>query len=180
MNGSKRKQLAVPMVALMVCAVAFIGIGYALTAEFTTTNNNTTGGGLSITMGYANESNNSIFVDKKIPYEVHTYNGTDTCYVTGNVEIYSGTVTITNDTGKTFSDYNLSATITGGNVEALTDTYIPAASFTEITINGNTATATMTIAINFGSGKVSIGPNANALTLNSITVTVYAEGIENA
>ena len=57
MNGSKRKQLAVPMVALMVCAVAFIGIGYALQSTATNTDNSIGAFDLEINLTGTNDTN---------------------------------------------------------------------------------------------------------------------------
>lgn len=173
MNGSKRKQLAVPMVALMVCAVAFIGIGYALQAEFTTTSNTTTGGELSIDMTYADGSRNSIFIDRVIPYAVKTTNGNSEYYTSGECIIFEGEVRITDKTGINPGNYNLSAsiekddsplTIAGKNVSC---------SFSNVTSSGSdTYKSTLTIKIDFGSNTTI--NDVNSLNITDIVVTVTA------
>ncbi|WP_400249815.1 hypothetical protein [Methanomethylophilus alvi] len=47
-SGSKRKKLLVPIIALMLCAVAVIGVGYAYSSSVTVENNKVAGGELSI------------------------------------------------------------------------------------------------------------------------------------
>lgn len=47
-GGSKRKKLLVPIIALMLCAVAVIGAGYAYQSSVTVENNKVAGGELSI------------------------------------------------------------------------------------------------------------------------------------
>lgn len=47
-SGSKRKKLLVPIIALMLCAVAVIGAGYAYSSSVTVENNKVAGGELSI------------------------------------------------------------------------------------------------------------------------------------
>ena len=75
-SGSKRKKLLVPIIALMLCAVAVIGAGYAYSSSVTVENNKVAGGELSIDItgeGSAFLADNSvdiIFVQEK------TYNKT--------------------------------------------------------------------------------------------------------
>ena len=70
-SGSKRKKLLVPIIALMLCAVAVIGAGYAYSSSVTVENNKVAGGELSIDItgeGSAFLADNSvdiIFVQEK-------------------------------------------------------------------------------------------------------------------
>ena len=70
-SGSKRKKLLVPIIALMLCAVAVIGAGYAYSSSVTVENNKVAGGELSIDIngeGSASLADNSvdiIFVQEK-------------------------------------------------------------------------------------------------------------------
>ena len=70
-GGSKRKKLLVPIIALMLCAVAVIGAGYAYQSSVTVENNKVAGGELSIdTTGegsafLADTSVDIIFVQEK-------------------------------------------------------------------------------------------------------------------
>ena len=76
-GGSKRKKLLVPIIALMLCAVAVIGAGYAYSSSVTVENNKVAGGELSIDINagegsdfLADNSVDIIFVQEK------TYNKT--------------------------------------------------------------------------------------------------------
>ena len=75
-SGSKRKKLLVPIIALMLCAVAVIGAGYAYSSSVTVENNKVAGGELSIDINgegsafLADNSVDIIFVQEK------TYNKT--------------------------------------------------------------------------------------------------------
>ena len=70
-GGSKRKKLLVPIIALMLCAVAVIGAGYAYSSSVTVENNEVTGGELSIDINgegsafLADTSVDIIFVQEK-------------------------------------------------------------------------------------------------------------------
>lgn len=70
-GGSKRKKLLVPIIALMLCAVAVIGAGYAYSSSVTVENNKVAGGELSIDINgegiafLADPSVDIIFVQEK-------------------------------------------------------------------------------------------------------------------
>ena len=70
-SGSKRKKLLVPIIALMLCAVAVIGAGYAYSSSVTVENNKVAGGELSIDINgegsafLADNSVDIIFVQEK-------------------------------------------------------------------------------------------------------------------
>ena len=71
-SGSKRKKLLVPIIALMLCAVAVIGAGYAYSSSVTVENNKVAGGELSIDINagegsafLADPSVDIIFVQEK-------------------------------------------------------------------------------------------------------------------
>lgn len=70
-GGSKRKKLLVPIIALMLCAVAVIGAGYAYSSSVTVENNKVAGGELSIDINgegsafLADTSVDIIFVQEK-------------------------------------------------------------------------------------------------------------------
>lgn len=179
MNGSKRKQLAVPMVALMVCAVAFIGIGYALTSQHITSENSTAGGQLAVEAD--TESDTALFSGVKIPYATIYDNGNTTHKVeAGNYKLYEGEIRVTDNTGL-YTKYNITVNIEGLSI---------AGANTSITLSektGSTSTNTgsittsektikITIGLNFTNEKSFTNEDINSLTVNNISVKIYAEG----
>ncbi|MFT0898930.1 hypothetical protein [Candidatus Methanoprimaticola sp. MG2] len=77
-SGSGRKRILVPIVAIMMCAVAIIGVGYSLTSTVSSNDNPISGDGLELSLYSSNTGgdteleNKAIFGDGKIPYSVNT------------------------------------------------------------------------------------------------------------
>ena len=74
MNSDKKKRLIIPVATLMVAIVMMAGVGYAaISSTFTVESNSIQGGELKVSV---NDVTTKFFESKKIPYEVHTTNGT--------------------------------------------------------------------------------------------------------
>ena len=77
-SGSKRKKLLVPIIALMLCAVAVIGAGYAYQSSVSVQNNTVAGGSLVV------ETDTSSFLKDEDPDVIFTqdkvYDKTDGSY----------------------------------------------------------------------------------------------------
>lgn len=77
-SGSKRKKLLVPIIALMLCAVAVIGAGYAYQSSVSVQNNTVEGGSLVV------ETDTSLFLKDEAPDVIFTqdkvYDKTDGSY----------------------------------------------------------------------------------------------------
>ena len=100
-SGSKRKKLLVPIIALMLCAVAVIGAGYAYSSSVTVENNKVAGGELSIDItgeGSAFLADNSvdiIFVQEKTYVKAPSSSSSVTITASGhNDEISNVTVNL--------------------------------------------------------------------------------------
>ena len=65
-SGSKRKKLLVPIIALMLCAVAVIGAGYAYQSSVSVQNNSVEGGSLIV------ETDTASFLDDGAPDVIFT------------------------------------------------------------------------------------------------------------
>ena len=175
MNGSKRKQLAVPMVALMVCAVAFIGIGYALTSSYTTTHNAVTSGALQVDVD-SKAGDSALFTEAKIPYATINTDGTIKAKVeAGPHQLNNGNKTISDNTDKGYTVYKVTATITGtigGVTPTITvGTTSGSGSATEQTSNDSIA---LKIEVTL-SDQTEYDPES--LSATGIVVTISAEGI---
>lgn len=115
-NNSKKK-LIVPLIALMLCAVAVIGIGYGLTSTSSNSGNSVTGTGLVVNLtDGATESAASLgagafATGNAISYYTTQNDGTTTYTVTG-AEIGKGTLKITStDTSKTVAKVTAKLTL---------------------------------------------------------------------
>ena len=137
-GGSKRKKLLVPIIALMLCAVAVIGAGYAYQSSVSVQNNTVVGGSLVV------ETDTSSFLKDNAPDVIFTqdkvYDKTGGSYkvsikaagagdnivdpsdsaVTMDVGsnasaslLGSATVTITNNSGKAVTTLTAKVTISG-------------------------------------------------------------------
>ena len=136
-SGSKRKKLLVPIIALMLCAVAVIGVGYAYQSSVSVQNNTVEGGSLVV------ETNTASFLIDDAPDVIFTQDkvyGKDGSYkvsikaagagdnivdpsdsaVTMDVGsnasaslLGSATVTITNNSGKDVTTLTAKVTISG-------------------------------------------------------------------
>ena len=137
-GGSKRKKLLVPIIALMLCAVAVIGAGYAYSSSVTVENNKVAGGELSIDItgeGSAFLADNSvdiIFVQEKTYVKAPSSSSSVTITASGhndvisNVEVNLGagakasllgdaSVKVSNKTGETAT--KITATVTASDFE---------------------------------------------------------------
>ena len=115
-NNSKKK-LIVPLIALMLCAVAVIGIGYGLTSTSSNSGNSVTGTGLVVNLtDGATESEASLgagafATGNTISYYTTQNDGKTTYTVTG-AEIGKGTLKITStDTSKTVAKVTAKLTL---------------------------------------------------------------------
>ncbi len=128
-NASKKK-IAVPLVVLMLCAVAVVGAGYAYTASLTVNDNTLTGGKISVDVDgeisdfLADTNADVIFTQDKI-YDkdggtslavVKAYGAGDSVTATlgsGKSASLLGTasVTITNHSGKSVSAVTVTASL---------------------------------------------------------------------
>lgn len=137
-GGSKRKKLLVPIIALMLCAVAVIGAGYAYQSSVSVQNNTVEGGSLVV------ETNTASFLIDDAPDVIFTqdkvYDKTDGSYKVSikaagagaaitdssgaSVDMTIGegasasllgsaTVTITNNSGKDVTTLTAKVTISG-------------------------------------------------------------------
>lgn len=94
-SGSKRKKLLVPIIALMLCAVAVIGAGYAYSSSVTVENNKVAGGELSIDItgeGSAFLADNSvdiIFVQEKTYVKAPSSSSSVTITASGHGDVIS-------------------------------------------------------------------------------------------
>lgn len=94
-GGSKRKKLLVPIIALMLCAVAVIGAGYAYSSSVTVENNKVAGGELSIDItgeGSAFLADNSvdiIFVQEKTYVKAPSSSSSVTITASGHGDVIS-------------------------------------------------------------------------------------------
>ena len=118
-NNSKKK-LIVPLIALMLCAVAVIGIGYGLNSTSTNTNNAVSGTGLVVDLNNGTESlgEGGFFTNsaqKAITYTSTQSNGNFTYTVSGG-EIGKGILKITS-TDKTKTTAKVTATLSLQNCE---------------------------------------------------------------
>ena len=136
-SGSKRKKLLVPIIALMLCAVAVIGAGYAYQSSVSVQNNTVEGGSLVV------ETNTSLFLKDEAPDVIFTQDKvydkdgsykvsikaagagaaiTDSSGASVDMTIGEGasasllgsaTVTITNNSGKDVTTLTAKVTISG-------------------------------------------------------------------
>ena len=137
-GGSKRKKLLVPIIALMLCAVAVIGAGYAYSSSVTVENNKVAGGELSIDINgegsafLADNSVDIIFVQEKTYVKAPSSSSSVTITASGhNDEISKVTVNlgagakasllgdasvkVSNKTGETAT--KITATVTASDFE---------------------------------------------------------------
>lgn len=104
---SMNNKLLVPVVALLICAGAMVGIGYAaLSSDYTVEGNSITGGQFEVSPG----SGVTMSFDTTIPYDTHTTVSKDASGSTETVKSYtinngqaSNTGVITLLSGKTIS-----------------------------------------------------------------------------
>lgn len=110
MNSDKKKRLIIPVATLMVAIVMMAGVGYAtLTSTFTVENNNIQGGELKVSVDGVTDK---FFEDMKIPYEVHTTNGTPSYTFDSSYNLVKDKkITIVDNTGL-YTKYNIKATAT--------------------------------------------------------------------
>lgn len=135
-SGSKRKKLLVPIIALMLCAVAVIGAGYAYSSSVTVENNKVAGGELSIDINgegsafLADNSVDIIFVQEKTYHDkasssssvkiTASGHGDEISYVTVNLGagakaslLGDASVKVSNKTGETAT--KITATVTASD-----------------------------------------------------------------
>lgn len=96
-KGNKHKKLLVPLVALLLCAAAMIGVGYAALASDVTNTGNTIemeGITLELKNGADVQTAGAFNNSTAIKFESHTLNGTRTSTVANNGVIGTGTLTI--------------------------------------------------------------------------------------
>lgn len=134
-SGSKRKKLLVPIIALMLCAVAVIGAGYAYQSSVSVQNNTVEGGSLVVETETAsfltNEAPDVIFTQDKVYDKDGSYKVsikaagagdaiTDSSGASVDMNIGEGasasllgsaTVTITNNSGKDVTTLTAKVTI---------------------------------------------------------------------
>ena len=134
-GGSKRKKLLVPIIALMLCAVAVIGAGYAYQSSVSVQNNTVEGGSLVVETETAsfltNEAPDVIFTQDKVYDKDGSYkvsikaagagdnivdpsDNAVTMDVGSNASaslLGSATVTITNNSGKAVTTLTAKVTI---------------------------------------------------------------------
>lgn len=134
-NNSKKK-LIVPLIALMLCAVAVIGIGYGLNSTSTNTNNAVSGSALVVDLNDGASPTSSSLQEGKfannatLEYVTVQENGTTTAKLVNStsisvsdasynaVEIGKGTLTVSmlNGSSSTSANVKVTLNITSGTV----------------------------------------------------------------
>ncbi|KUE74133.1 hypothetical protein AUQ37_06215 [Candidatus Methanomethylophilus sp. 1R26] len=142
-QNDSRKKLIVPVVALMLCAVAILGIGYGLTSSSTNENNQVSGTGLVVDLNNGTKSlgEGGFFTNSAqtaITYTSTQSNGNFTYTVSGG-EIGKGILKITS-TDTTKATAKVTATLSLQNCEK-------SSAFT-FTMDGKTLTLDTATALN--------------------------------
>lgn len=116
-------KLIVPVVAVLICAGAMVGIGYAaLSSDYTTEGNSITGGTFEVAPG----SSSDFAFSATIPYETHTVVSGSTTTKTYTVNNGNGSakidltgvenLVITDSTGLGYTSYNITVELTNLNI----------------------------------------------------------------
>ena len=156
-NNSKKK-LIVPLIALMLCAVAVIGIGYGLNSTSTNTNNAVSGSALVVDLndGASPTSSSSLQEGKfannaKLEYVTVQENGTTTAKLANStsisvsdeasynaVEIGKGTLTVSMLNGSSSTSANVKVTLNTDGTEPTGMKFILAAGSSNMLITAGT------------------------------------------
>lgn len=110
MNSDKKKRLIIPVATLMVAIVMMAGVGYAaISSTFTVENNSIQGGVLKVSVDHETAK---FFENAKIPYEVHTINGTSSYKFDSSYDLVKDKkITIVDNTGL-YTKYTIKAKVT--------------------------------------------------------------------
>ena len=187
MNSDKKKRLIIPVATLMVAIVMMAGVGYAAitTSTFTVENNNIQGGELKVSVDGASTE---FFKDVKIPYEVHTTNGSLSYEFDSSYNLVKDkNITIVDNTGL-YTKYKINVEVKSNTYDDFADvpyvfnykiTNVDGESVTDVTNSmgfEKKGEFKLDITLDMKSGVTPTNPNM--FTLGDIKIIVTLTGVE--
>lgn len=184
MNSDKKKRLIIPVATLFVAVVMMAGVGYAaISSTFIVENNSIQGGELKVSV---NDVTDKFFKGAKIPYEVHTTDGTPSYKSDSSYELVKDeAISIVDNTGL-YSKYKIKAEVTSDTYSGFTSApynlncKIVKADGTEVTDVmeiSKTDALKLSITLDMKSGVTVAESDLNKFNLDDIQITVTLTGV---
>ena len=186
MNSDKKKRLIIPVATLMVAIVMMAGVGYAAitTSTFTVENNNIQGGELKVSV---NDVTTKFFESKKIPYEVHTTNGTPLYKFDSSYDLVKDKVISIVDNTGLYEKYKIKAEVKSDQYDTNDASSLYSLNCKIVKADGSTVIDSMEISktdvlklsvtLDMNTGASVAGSDLTKFNLNDIKIIVTLTGV---